>query len=321
MSMIAAAPGLSPSIEKLVQNADPRASVVQAAAGHPSVLEPKMDGWRTIWKIDAAGKARFFSRTGQELTGRMPAAEAQMAATFPPGSVLDGEVVQMEVVNGMLVPRWGGVQSVLGSGVAKAALASGSLTLVLFDLLAHGEVDARQLPLSQRREALETCYVHAGFDPYKVMLIEQLDATDDAHAALVAAGYEGSMVKWLDASYASGKRGFGWWKLKATADVDAIVLGYKPGRDSFAGLIGSIAFGQMNEYGLLVERGSCSGMTLQERVRISKNANAYVGRVFSLRHMGVQEPSKDHPLGAFRHPQFKTWRTDKPLEAVTIHDE
>lgn len=305
-------------IEKLVQNCAPAATVAAAAAGRPSVLEPKFDGWRTIWKVGADGKARFYSRTGQDLTGRMPAVEAAISAALPPGSILDGEVVQFEEVEGMLAPRWGGVQSVLASGVAKAALASGSLTLVLFDLIAHGKVDARPLTFAQRREALETVYEQAGFDPRRVILAPHLDPTEEAHEALIGAGYEGSVVKWLDAPYKSGARGAGWFKLKATDDVDAVVMGFKEGDGSFAGLIGSIIFGQYLADGTLVERGSCSGITFAERTRISKNRDAYVSRAFSFRHMGRLAPSKDHPHGAFRHPQFKTWRPDKPAEACVV---
>lgn len=329
--MAAVALALPNTIEKLVQNAEARASVAAAVAGHPAVLEPKYDGWRTIWKVEhvrwdedengdpiEVRKARFFTRSGQDLTGRMPAVEAMIAAALPSGSILDGEVVEMENVDGVLVPRWGGAQSVLGSGVAKAALASGSLTLVLFDLLVHGEVDARKAPFWQRREALEAVYAQAGWDPMKVMLSEHLEPTEAMHGALVDAGYEGSMVKWLDAPYKSGARGHGWWKLKATDDVDAIVIGYKEGDGSWTGLIGSIIFGAYTADGLLVPLGSCSGMTFQERTTISKNRDAYLGRVFSFRHMGRQAPTVEHPHGAFRHPQFKTWRPDKGPEAVMV---
>lgn len=313
------------SIEKTVQNADNRKTVADAAGKHPSVLEPKMDGWRTVWKIDASGKARFYTRGDNELTGKMPAVEAMLSASgLPAGTCLDGEVVAFENVNGMLVPRWGVVQSILAAGVAKAALQSGVLTLVLFDVLSVGDKDARPLPYEKRRAVLDAIIrqriaITPEYDATKIMLIEQHEPTEDAHADLVAAGHEGSMVKWLDAPYRSGQRGAGWWKLKATDDVDAFVVGYKPGKDSFAGMIGAIIFGQYDADGAVVVRGSCSGMTMAERQRISKNPDAYVGRVLSFRHMGLQAPTKANPHGAFRHPQFKTWRPDRSAESVTVH--
>jgi bifunctional non-homologous end joining protein LigD len=306
--------------EKLVQNAEAKPSVEAAVGSHDSILEPKYDGWRTVWRTDADGAARFWSRTGQELTGRMPAVEAEIARVFPPGSWIDGEVVAFEQTPaGVSVPKWGAVQSVLGSGVQKAALASSQLTLVVFDLLAHGGIDARALPFEKRRQLLEIVFEKSEF-PTAVRLAPQFDATEENYEALVAAGYEGAVVKWLSAPYKSGARGAGWSKLKATATEDVIIVGFKPGENGFAGLVGALEFGQYDENGLLVHRGRCSGMDFDTRCAISKNPEAYVGKVFEMRHMGLTEPSKPHPLGAFRHPQFKKWRPDRTAESVTVNN-
>jgi ATP-dependent DNA ligase len=318
-------------IEKLVQNADPKPSVAEALAGHDSVVEPKFDGWRVIFKVEANPdgdnpdeaplRTRAWTRKGTELTGAMPAIEAELARVLPSGSCVDGEVVVFKNVNGMAVPAGSSaVGKILGSGTAKAALLSKDLTLVAFDLLSHGDIDARPLPFGKRRAALEAIFEKGCFAPC-VQLAPQLEATDENHDALLAAGYEGSMVKWLDAPYRSGYRGWGWWKLKGVADVDVVVMGYKPGEKGWVGMVGAVVFGQFTEDGLLVERGRCSGLKMDERVTISQNPDAYLGKVFSMRHMGVFPPSEEHPHGAFRHPQFKTWRPDKAMEAVTLHDE
>lgn len=336
MSVMAVSP-LTSNIEKLVQNADPRPSVADAIAGHDSILEPKYDGWRVIFKVeddptfepgdpdnapDAHGKrTRAWTRKGTELTGKMPAIEAELARACPTGTCLDGEVVVYGNVNGVQVPKGSNaVTEILGSGTAKAALASGALTLVVFDLLMHGNIDARTVVFGKRRAALEGLFEAKEFASC-VTLTPQFPATEENHEALLVAGYEGSMVKWLDAEYRSGYRGWGWWKLKGIADVDVIVTGYKPGENSWVGMVGAIEFGQLDANGLIVPRGRCSGMTIAQRVLISKNPDAYLGKVFTMRHMGVFPPSKEHPHGAFRHPQFKGWRPDKPMEAVTLHDE
>lgn len=324
MGATAAAP-LPSSIEKLVQNAEAKHSVAEAVAGHEAVLEPKFDGWRIIFQVEetASGerRARAFTRKGKELTGKMPAIEAELARALPAGSCVDGEVVVFEVVNGVAVPAGSNaVGTVLGSGTAKAALASGKLSYVIFDLLSHGGIDARPLPLSKRRGYLEMVRDASDFAPC-VQIAPQLPATDAAHDALLAAGFEGSIVKWADAPYKSGYRGWGWFKLKGEADCDVVVMGYKPGENSWEGMVGAIVFGQFDGDGLLVERGRCSGIDFDTRVAITKNPEGYLGKVFTMRHNGVFDPSAEHPHGAFRHPRFKTWRPDKPLEAVTLHDE
>jgi len=320
MSSTVLASPLPEVIEKLVQNAEARASVAEATAGHDSVMEPKYDGWRTVWKTDEDGKARFWTRQGQELTGRMPAVEAEISRVFPPGSCIDGEVVSFETTAaGLSVPKRNTVQSVLGSGVAKAALASGCLTFVVFDLVAHGGLDARSLPFHKRRELLEVLFTKNTFEGC-VRLTPQMDPTEANYESLVESGYEGAMVKWLDAPYKSGARGSGWWKMKATTTEDVIVTGYKAGENGFAGLIGAITFGQYDENGLLVHRGRCSGMDFDLRVKISKNPDAYLNKVFELNHLGLQAPSKEYPHGAFLSPQWKKWRPDRSAESVTLNN-
>lgn len=137
---------------------------------------------------------------------------------------------------------------------------------------------------------------------------------------LLAQGYEGSIVKWLDAPYRSGVRGQGFFKLKGTARIDAIVVGYEEGKGGFAGLVGALRFGQYDTNGVLVDRGSCSGMSMELRETISADRDAYLGAVIEIQHMGLQEPTKANPHGSFRHPQFKRLRLDKAPESVTLHD-
>lgn len=319
--MIATAQNTMPgSVEKMVQNASAMGEVDLAAAGHDSVLEPKYDGWRTIWIVGDDGKARFYSRKDQDLTGRWPAVETAIETALPAGTILDAEAVVFAEVDGHVAPKWGRVQSILGSGVAKAALMSGEMTLVVFDLLAHGGIDARSLPYSKRRELLEAIFEAADFPP-SIVLTPQLEPTAENHDALLSAGYEGSMVKWQDAPYKSGARGAGWWKLKGQADVDVIVTGYKPGENGWVGLVGAVEFGQYDADGILVSRGRCSGMDFDLRMLFTNHPEKYLGTVFTMRHNGVFPPSKDHPHGAFRHPRFKRMRKDKAAEAVTLHDE
>lgn len=307
-------------IEKICQNADKRESVAAAVAGHEAVMEPKYDGWRTIWIVDAEGKARFFSRAGNELTGAMPAIEAEIGRVFPPGSIVDAEAVVFKMEHGRLVHKCNEVAKILGSGTAKAALRSGALSLVVFDLIAHGGVDARALPFGKRRAALEAIFDKAAFAP-NIALTPQLEATEENYDVLLAEGYEGGMVKWLDAPYASGARGKGQWKLKAQHTVDVIVTGYKEGTKggSFDGLVGAVHFGQYDENGNMIERGKCSGMDFDLRVEISNNRDKYLGTVFEMKHMGIQKP-ENGAQARFRHPNFQRFRADRAPESVVVHD-
>lgn len=309
-------------VKALPMNGDAKKTVADAVGSHASVLEPKLDGWRMLWRIDESGAARSYTRTGNEQTGKLPAIEAEMERVFPPGTIIDGEICAFKMVDGHLTHDRGKVAECLGSGTAKAALRSGAMTLVVFDILAHGGIDARSLPFSKRRELLQQVFANADFDDALVALIPQMEATQDNYDGLLAGGYEGGMVKWLDAPYRSGQRGHGQWKIKATDTVDVVVMGYKPGTpgSSFDGKVGAIMFGQYNEDGILVYRGRCSGMDWDERVDVSAHQDAYLGRVFEMSHLGVQKPTKENPLGAFLSPQFKRFRDDKTADMVQVHD-
>jgi ATP-dependent DNA ligase len=305
---------------KLAQNLETAKTVEQAAAGHAATLEPKFDGIRLIAIVGEDGECRTFTRSGNEQTGKLPAIEAALAAALPPGSILDGEAVAFDVAGGRLVQKWGAAQSVLGSGTAKAALASGSITYVVFDMLAHGGIDARGLGHGKRRELMETLFENADFGA-KIILVPQLAPTEESHDKLIEAGYEGSVVKWEDAPYSSGARGKGMFRLKPQATVDAVVTGYKEGEGSFAGLVGAIHFGQYDADGILVERGRCSGMDWDTRVYVSANRDACLGRVFEVAHHGAMPPTAAKPLGALRHPQFKRWRDgEKAAEECVVSD-
>lgn len=307
-------------VKSLPQLADVRKSVAAAVGKHAAVLEPKMNGWRAVWKIDPSGHARSYTRNGNEMTGKMPAIEAALAEALPPGTILDSEVVAFGMKDGHLIHQWDKVQEALGSGTAKAALRSGVLTLVVFDLLAHGGIDARSQPYSKRRELLETVFKQAEFDPKLVLLIPKMEATDANYEALLAGGYEGGVVKLLDAPYASGQRGRGWFKVKSVDTADVVVMGFKPGTagSAFDGLVGAIDFGMTTQDGILVHRGRTSGVDWETRLAITANPGDYLGRVFELAYQEITKPSDTHPFGAFLFPRFKHWRPDKSAEDCVV---
>lgn len=313
-----------PEPSKLAQNAEGgKPTVAAACGGKESVLQPKYDGWRVLFVVGDDGVARGQTRQGNSLAGKMPSIEALLSEKLPPGTVLDGEAMVFKTTDaGDLIQERGAVASCLGSGVAKAALCSAQITYVVFDLLAHGGIDARKLPYSARRRLLAQMFDSDEFGG-SVQLVPELPAVQESHDKLIALGYEGSVVKWLGAPYASNKRGCGWWKIKPQDAADAVILGFKPGTEgsSFDGMVGAIIFGQHDDDGVLVERGRCSGMDWDLRCAMTANEAAYVGRVIEIAHFGVQKPNKENPHGALLSPQFKRFRDDeKNATEVTIHD-
>jgi ATP-dependent DNA ligase len=289
---------------KLAHNAE-AASVSEALAGRGSIMEPKLDGIRLL-AIIGEDSVELYTRSGKSQKGKLPHIEAELSG-LPAGTVIDGEAVAfVESPAGKRIQDWGKAQSVMGSSVKRAASLSDAITYVAFDLLAFNGVDIRLLPLSKRRDALEQVITNSDY----VEIIERIDPTEANYDRLVENGFEGAMVKRIDSRYSSGARGHGWFKLKATDEVDVVVMGFQDGQDGFSNMVGAIIFGQYRD-GQLVERGKCSGMTMKLRRDMTANPDNYIGTAISIAHMGVMESGK------FRHPQFKRLRDDKPTNECT----
>lgn len=284
-----------PAPDKLAQNAG---NPVPNMKLDGMVMEPKFDGFRLLVNVSEKG-VDSFTRTGKSQKGKLPHIEAAFAG-LPAGTWLDGELVAFSDDG---VTEWGSVQSVMGSNVPEAARKSHVLTYLVFDVLAFDGLDLRPLPLSERRAALKT--IIGMVNHQAVRVTPQFPASSQAHDELVAQGWEGTIVKDPTKPYASGKRGHGWTKLKASDELDVVIMGFKPGENSFSGMIGAIEFGQYKN-GVLTYRGRCSGMDMKTRKDMTASQSALVGCVISIAHMGIM------PSGSPRHPQYKRFRIDKP---------
>lgn len=284
----------------IAMNAKTAATVAEATRGKAAVIEAKWDGWRVLAQVAEEG-VRLYSRTGNRYEAAVPEIAAEIADRFPVGTWLDGEIVALAESHGIWANDWGVAQSVMSSG--RPHPERHRVTYTVFDLLAHGGLDARSLPFKTRRTLLEQAFSAGDFD--RLMLTPTMEATEASHETNLALGYEGSMVKLLDAPYRSGARGPAWRKLKPQATSDVVVTGFKPGENGFAGMVGAIEFGQYRD-GQLVARGRCSGMTMAQREAMTANPEAWIGVAIEIKHMGCLGDSD-----AYRHPQFNRRREDK----------
>jgi DNA ligase-1 len=299
------------SPDKLAQNAEaPKKGMTPSSYDTERyIAEPKLDGWRLLIHVADDG-VHLYTRTGKSHDGSLPMIEAEVGEHLPAGTWLDGEAVAMTVKDGTVTHEWGTVQSVLGSSTEKAAAQSDKITYMAFDLIAHGGIDARSLPYAKRRDLLERVFEKASMN--RLQLVPQVEVTDNSLQALLAQGFEGMVIKDTAARYASGKRGAGWVKVKPQDNLDAVVMGFKPGENGFAGMVGAVIFGQHDANGKLVEVGRCSGMNMTTRKHMTDNAEAWLGAVIEIKHMGQM------PTGGYRHPQFAKRRDDKPAGECRI---
>lgn len=276
-----------------------------------TILEIKYDGHR-IYMYRGEDGVRTFARSGNEKTGLLRTIE-ELVLQFPVGTWLDGEACAF---NSNGTNDWGSAQAVLGAGKHRPELEQ-RMTFVVFDMIAYDGHDMRRLPLKNRREILEAAFDTLGIESDRLLVSPQFENTPDAYTALIEAGFEGAIVKDPESLYSSGGRGDGWFKMKATETIEAVVIGIKPGQGRFTGMLGALIFGQYDSTGELIELGRCSGMNDKVRREMSDlhEQGKLVGTVIELAHMGVM------PSGGLRHPQYKRTRTDKDPKTVTLIDQ
>ncbi|UQT03818.1 DNA ligase [Serratia phage vB_SmaP-Kaonashi] len=125
------------------------------------------------------------------------------------------------------------------------------------------------------------------------------EEVDSHYAAMVAAGFEGSMVKRWDFEYVYG-RTIAWMKLKPEEERDGEITGFTQGKGEFEGLIGSVEIRFADG-----STTSCSGFSLALRRDFTESPERYIGRIVEVRFM------ERDSQGGYRHPRFYRFHPDK----------
>lgn len=283
-------------------------------------LEPKYDGFRIVSHIPEHDPGvEMYTRSMKRNEEKLPYVCEELREVFPPGTVLDGEIVALQPADGdRIVNDFEHVQSIMLSKPQRAIEVAEEvrpLDYIIFDLLFYGGADLRKFTYTERRRRLELAIGGTG-DLEHSFLTRSLPASIAEHDRFYEMGFEGSIIKNYESTYENGARGKGWFKIKPQASIDAIIVGFTEGEGKYVGKIGSIRFAQPDPAsGIMIERGTCSGMTDELRDAISKDRDDYINKVIEVAHMGTYKGSV-----SLRHPQFKRFRDDKLVGEVEWHD-
>jgi DNA ligase-1 len=117
---------------------------------------------------------------------------------------------------------------------------------------------------------------------------------NDAFRRFVSQGFEGAMVKDLDAPYSQGKRSNAWLKVKAVDAEDCPVVSVHEGQGRLAGTMGHVV---VENNGRLVRVGG--GFSDEQRAMIWANRDTVIGS-----YLEVTFQSKT-PEGSLRHPRIR----------------
>jgi ATP-dependent DNA ligase I len=211
----------------------------------PAAVEWKIDGIRVQVHKNGPGVA-VFTRTLDDITARVPEVVAAVAALPAACAVLDGELIALGPAGRPLPFQVTAGRTGSRSDVARLAHEV-PLTVFFFDLLHLDGTDLLDEPGAQRFARLTTA---VGTD-----LLIPRTVTADVLAAeaffgdAVARGHEGVVVKSLDASYAAGRRGTGWIKVKPRHTLDLVVLAAEWGHGRRRGLLSNLHLGARDPAG------------------------------------------------------------------------
>jgi len=235
----------------------------------PAAVEWKLDGVRIQVHRDGDDVA-VFTRTLDEITDRVPEVVEAVRALPARRLVLDGEAIALrpggrpepfQVTSARVASRAGSSRAT-GPGAAGVPLST-----MLFDALHVDGEDLFDADGARRREALEAAVPPGLLIPRRLVDPTHGSADDPtdlaAHdgtlaevtrfaADALARGHEGVVVKSLAASYAMGRRGTGWIKVKPRLTLDLVVLAAEWGHGRRTGYLSNLHLGARDpdgEYG------------------------------------------------------------------------
>jgi bifunctional non-homologous end joining protein LigD len=221
--------------------------------GEGWVYEPKWDGYRAVVTV-SEGEAAFTSRNGNDLTERFrELARAAPLAVRSADAILDGEICALDEQGR---PRF----SLLQDG-------TGTLALIVFDLLELDSEPLVGLPLSERRARLEAV-VDASSG--RVLVSPQFDDGDALLAVAREQGLEGVVAKRADSRYQPGRRSSDWRKVKVRRGQELVVVGYTKGQGRRAGGLGALVVAVHEAGGLRWAGNVGTGYTDAEIDRLLK---------------------------------------------------
>ena len=200
-----------------------------------AAVEWKLDGIRIQAHLEQ-GAVRLFTRTLDEITGRLPEVVAVLAKLPVRAAVFDGELIALRA-DGRPLP----FQDTAARTASQDAGPGVPLSVFLFDLLHADGADLIDLPYQRRHAELARAVPPDLLTPR--LVTGSVDEASEFFRAALARGHEGVVVKSLDAPYAAGRRGSGWIKVKPRHTLDLVVLAVEWGHGRRRGWLSNLHLG------------------------------------------------------------------------------
>jgi DNA ligase-1 len=254
-------------------------------------IEPKLDGIR-CFAIVENNTATLYARSGK-IISNFSATIGKELSLLPDGCY-DGEIMGEDFI------------SLMRQAYRKEDIETEGTYLALFDYLPLEDWKTKETNMSSRSRygKLYTHLFHAGTLKY-IRHVERRTVKADyseiikIHDEYVSLGYEGAMIKDINAPYKFG-RGYEVMKLKAFHDVDLKIKELLEGTGKHVDKLGSVV---VEFKGVNVQVGS--GFSDELRESVWNSPKDFIGRMIEVRYQEVT------PDGSLRFPTFVCFRNDR----------
>lgn len=321
------------------------------------LAESKYDGMRIQIHMyqgqDGKKAIRAFTRNLENVTAMFPELEQALTLIQCQSCVLDSEAIGINPDTGELVEFQKTITRKRKHDIAETSL-SVPLRFYIFDVL---ELDGQSLidkPLRERKELLEGLFSNNDvFFKTEYFFTNDVDELRSFHEAQLAQGLEGAVMKKADSSYAGGRKGWNWVKIKEeegsrgklSDTLDVVVMGYYYGRGKrnqfglgavLVGVLGEedqiktiakigtgLTDDQLRQMKKLCEAGKVETQPLNYKVHKNLWPDVWVGPELVI-EVAADEITKSplHSAGvALRFPRLIKFREDKNWEQVTTTGE
>jgi ATP-dependent DNA ligase len=270
-------------------------------AGDGWQFEPKWDGFRTLVFRDG-DEFLLQSRDEKPMNRYFPELVAPLARALPERCVVDGEIV-------IVGPHGLDFEALLlrihpaASRVKRLAAASPA-SFVAWDLLALGDEDLREAPLSVRRQRLEEVLDDASASVRLSPATRDRALAEDWFRRFEGAGLDGVMAKRLEAPYRAGERTM--IKVKHTRTADCVVAGFRWHKKGPGTMVGSLLLGLYDDGGTLHHVGVAAAFSNAVRARL-------VAELTPLREGGLE----NHPWRDWAQAQEESEARGQRLPGAT----
>ena len=256
----------------------------------PCYAQRKLDGVRCL----AASGQGLFSRNGKPLSAHLKHIQ-QDVDKLQVNTVLDGELYSDCLT----------FQEIVGL-VKKATLAEGDdIKMKSIYLYVYDAVLCEPLTNEQRNAWLKNIFQRHSFSALKLLptvTCASKEHVGELHAAYVAEGYEGLMLRNMDGLYSVGHRSKDLQKFKLFEDDEFVVCGYKAGDGSEQDCVIWQCLTSENKHFFVRPCG-----THEERKTALLKADSMVSRMYTVRYQELTDDGIPRfPVGVgFRDLDFE----------------